>query len=130
MSEVADNINKLIGELGPKYLYKAMANACALVRNEAVNTCPKDTGNLRRSIDFEVSNDGLEGVIFSNAEYAPYVEVGTGIYATKGGGRQTPWRVEGHKGWFTTKGMKAQPFLEPAVMSKRSDIENCFEGLL
>lgn len=91
--------------------------------------CPSDTGNLRRSIDFEVEDDGREGVVFSNVEYAPYVEVGTGIHSSKGNGRKTPWRYEGSHGWVTTSGNEPQPFLEPAAREKQSDITKKFEGL-
>jgi hypothetical protein len=67
-----------------------MVKACGIVRNDAVEMAPHKTGELRRSIDFDVERDGTEGVIFSNLRYAPYVEVGTGVYAKKGG-RDTPW---------------------------------------
>jgi len=48
-----------------------MENACALVRNDAVANAPVDTGELKRSIEFQVADDGTEGVIYSNLEYAP-----------------------------------------------------------
>jgi HK97 gp10 family phage protein len=87
-NEVSQNLEKLAANLS-SMLEKAMTNACAVVRNDAVKNAPHSTGALQRSIDFEVSKDGTEGVIFSNLDYAPYVEVGTGIYATKGQGRDT-----------------------------------------
>ena len=89
-NEVSENLRKLARNLGPQYLEPAMSKACAIVRNEAIKKAPHKTGNLQRSIDFKVADGGTEGVIFSNARYAPYVEVGTGIYSTKGGGRDTP----------------------------------------
>lgn len=129
-NEVSANLGKFINDLDPVYMSSAMANACSLIQGKAKTKAPKDTGNLRRSIDFQVGADGTEGVIFSNAEYAPYVEVGTGIYSTRGGGRQTPWSYEGSHGWVTTRGNKPQPFLEPAANESRSDVINCFEGLI
>lgn len=89
-NEITNNVNKLVTEFNEKYLAKAMAEACAIVRNDAIKNAPHKTGELQRSIEFEVSEDGTEGIIYSNLEYAPYVEVGTGIYATKGQGRDTP----------------------------------------
>ena len=89
-NEVSINLNKLAKEFNDKYLVKAMGNACAVVRNDAIKNAPQGTGALKRSIEFEVSDDGTEGVIYSNLLYAPYVEVGTGIYATKGQGRDKP----------------------------------------
>lgn len=126
-NEVSKNLGKFIDELDPVYVKKAMSNACAKVQTNARQICPKDTGTLRRSIDFEVSEDGKDGVIFSNLEYAPYVEKGTGIYAA--GGRQEPWRYEGSHGWVTTKGSKPQAFLEPAALKSKAEIEACFRGL-
>jgi HK97 gp10 family phage protein len=130
MGQVSNNIEQFLKDLDRKYLYEGMTKACALVQTDARKRCPKDTGNLRRSIDFEVEEDGSEGVIYSNAEYAPYVEIGTGIYSSKGNGRKTPWKYRGSKGWVTTKGNKPQPFLEPAAQSNRSDIQDCFKGLI
>lgn len=127
--EVSQNLSEFINKDFPNYLKQAMAQACAEVQGAARQKAPSDTGNLRRSIDFEVEDDGREGVIFSNAEYAPYVEVGTGIYSSKGNGRKTPWRYEGSHGWVTTSGNEPQPFLEPAAMEKQSDIAKKFEGL-
>lgn len=88
-NEVSANLERLSRELGSQYLYPAMTKACAIVRNEAITKAPQKTGALKRSIDFKVESDGTEGVIFSNVRYAPYVEVGTGRYAKKGG-RDTP----------------------------------------
>ena len=89
-NEISNNIDNLLFQLGPRYLRPAMNKACAVVRNDARGNAPQKTGTLKRSIDFEVEEDGSEGVIYANTEYAPYVEVGTGIYATRGGGRKTP----------------------------------------
>lgn len=127
--EVSQNLSEFIHKDLPNYLKQAMAEACAEVQGAAREKCPSDTGNLRRSIDFEVEDDGREGVVFSNVEYAPYVEVGTGIHSSKGNGRETPWRYEGRDGWVTTSGNEPQPFLEPAAQEKQSDITKKFEGL-
>lgn len=129
-NEVSANLDKLVKELDSEYIAKGMANACAIVRNDAVNKAPHNTGDLQRSIDFKVSDEGTEGVIYTDLEYAPYVEVGTGIYATKGGGRDTPWSYPTKDGWVTTKGQRAQPFMEPALQENTSKIIECFEGLL
>ena len=88
-NEITVNAQKFIKEFDGM-LAKAMTEACAIVRNDAIKNAPHKTGELQRSIEFEVSEDGTEGIIYSNLEYAPYVEVGTGIYATKGQGRDTP----------------------------------------
>lgn len=127
MGDVSSNLHSFAKKDLDKYLERALAKACAVVQRTAREKAPSDTGNLRRSIDFDV--EGNEGVVFSNAEYAPYVEVGTGIHSTKGNGRKTPWVYEGSHGWVTTSGNKPQPFLEPAAMENQSEIAKQFEGL-
>ena len=127
-NEVSRNLDSICNNLDTN-LEKALANACASIMNNARQKAPSATGNLRRSIDFVV--EGSEGVVYSNAEYAPYVEYGTGIYATKGNGRKKPWRYENSKGeWVTTRGSRAQPFFEPAVNESRSDIMNAFQDVI
>lgn len=128
-NEVSQNLSEFIKSDLSKYLTDAMAEACSIIQGAARSKAPSDTGNLRRSIDFEVSDDGTEGCVFSNAEYAPYVEIGTGIYSSKGSGRKTPWRYEGRDGWVTTRGNEPQPFLEPAALENQSEISKAFEGL-
>lgn len=128
-NEVSENLRDFIKSDLSKYLTDAMAEACSIIQGAARSKAPSDTGNLRRSIDFEVSDDGTEGCVFSNAEYAPYVEIGTGIYSSKGSGRKTPWRYEGRDGWVTTRGNEPQPFLEPAALENQSEISKAFEGL-
>lgn len=129
-NEISMNLDLLVAELEPKYLRPAMEKACVIVRNDAVQNAPSDTGELRRSIDFQVADDGAEGVIYSNVEYAPYVEFGTGIYASRGGGRQTPWTYRAKDGnFYTTSGMAAQPFLEPALEQNTSAIAGCFANM-
>ena len=52
----------------------------------------------------------------TNVTYAPYVELGTGIYAEEGNGRKTPWVYQDDEGrWHRTSGMHAQPYLRPAI---------------
>ena len=80
----------------------------------AKNLCPVDTGNLRNSITHTVDEEEPAAYIGSNAEYAAYVELGTGKYVS--GGRPTPWVYQDEKGnWHRTNGQKAQPYLKPAV---------------
>ena len=75
-NEVGRNLERLSKSLNSKYLKPAMAKACGIVRNDAIKGAPQKTGNLKRSIDFEVAEDGTEGVIYSNVAYAPYVACG------------------------------------------------------
>lgn len=73
-------------------------------------------GNLKQSITFQEDVGEQEVTIGSVAEYATYVEMGTGIYYP--GGRPTPWSYQGKDGkWHRTRGMEAKPYLKPGVES-------------
>lgn len=129
MGEVSGNLESFVSEGLPNYLYQAMVAACSQVQETAVTKAPKDTGNLARSIDFDVSEDGREGVVYSNAEYAPYVEIGTGVHSSKGTGRKDKWSYKGKYGWVTTDGNEPQPFMQPALDENKTCIIERFEGL-
>lgn len=127
-SEVSSNIGKFKKDLSDRYIPQALRQACTLVQESAIRNCPKgDTGHLAQSIDFTIEDD--EGCIYTNVEYAPYVEIGTGIYSSKGTGRKTPWVYKGKDGWVTTVGTKPQPFMEPALNENKDRIAQCFGGL-
>lgn len=110
-----------------------LEKACLMIEAEAKVNCPVDDGQLRQSIESEIkeTNNGLIGYVGTNVEYAPYVEFGTGIYAVKGDGRQTPWVYPTADGSFVyTQGNQPQPFLQPAVDSTQGDIIAMFEGVI
>lgn len=80
----------------------------------AVDLCPADTGDLRNSITHQVKSGEKVVYIGSNKKYAPYVELGTGMYYPSG--RKEPWAYKDAKGeWHFTHGQKAQPYLKPAI---------------
>ncbi len=68
----------------------------------------------------------------ARTKYAKYIEKGTGIFATGGQGRKTPWVYKTNKGFFlTTRGARARPFLRPALNRKsKPSIRNINRGLL
>ena len=70
-------------------------------------------------------------VVFCSAPYAKYIEFGTGIYATNGDGRKTPWVYTSNTGvrmW--TQGMRARPFMYPAVFQNKDKIKEIIENHL
>lgn len=71
-----------------KYIKSALTKCALIVEAEAKLKCPVDTGELRQSITHNVYDDYAE--VGTNYEYAPYVEFGTGLFAAKNDGRQTP----------------------------------------
>jgi len=68
----------------------AMKQAALLVTRTARELAPVDTGRLRASIlpDVAVKGNEVVGVVGSNVEYAPYMELGTGVFGK--GGRHWP----------------------------------------
>ena len=92
----------------------------------AKDLCPVDTGALRNSITHKVVDSEPAVYIGTNMEHGPYVELGTGRYATTGGG--TPkerWVYMGDDGKFHVGvPMKPQPYLKPAVADHAGTYRN------
>ena len=109
----------------------------AFVDGEAVSRAPVGTyeggktgGNLRSSIRHIVDKGKKTVRIGTPVEYAIYVEKGTGIYAEKGDGRKTPWLYVDDMGiGHFTRGMKPQPFLQPAVDENISKIKSIIKAV-
>lgn len=131
--EGLDNVLDAISEMADgDELKKALGKACALVEGEAKKKAPKDIGDLRRSIESRVEDNGgdLVGVVSTPLEYAPYVEFGTGLFAEDGNGRKdVPWCYEDDKGeWHSTRGQKPQPYLRPALHENKDNILRILKG--
>ena len=102
-------------------LKKSLETAALLVERSAKEKAPKDTGALRRSIRSKV--EGLEGIIYTPLEYAPYIEYGTGLFAEGNGRKDVPWNYQDDKGnWHSTSGLKPQPFMRPSLDENREKI--------
>ena len=91
-----------------------------------------DSGHLKRSLTIEFSDNGLTGRVYTDVEYGIYVEYGTGIYATGGRGRKTPWVYYNAKlGRFVqTKGMSPRPFMRPSFYEQRPKFKKDMGRLL
>lgn len=96
-----ENLEKFLEKGLPEALIKGMQKACVIVQDEGKVLCPVDTGRLRASIDHEVTEESGKVVGY----------VGSNI-------EYAPY-VEAKKG-----------FLEQAVNASRSDILDCFKGLI
>ena len=59
---------------------KALERGAKKIQKDAKYLAPVDKGHLRNSIKTKskVTPDGAEAQVFTNCEYAPYVEFGTG----------------------------------------------------
>lgn len=85
-------------------------------------------GRLRNSMTYRVTNitHGRTITVGTNVEYGRYVELGTGIYASNGNGRKSPWvwidkNGKGH--W--TRGIKPVHMIKRGIedhMSEYKDI--------
>lgn len=88
-----------------------------------------DTGRLRNSVAHAVREH--DAYIGSNVEYAPYHELGTGIYASQAGGRQTPWTYRDAKGNFhKTRGLYPIHFLKKAASEHSEEYKAIIEKIL
>ena len=109
---------------------RALGKCGLTAEGYAKKLCPVDTGNLRNSITHKLDDGEPTVYIGSNAEYAAYIELGTGVYAETGG-RQTPWAYKDAKGnWHMTHGQRAQPYLKPAVADHAQTYQNIIEDEL
>ena len=111
-------------------LRKNLETAALLVERSAKQKAPKDTGALRRSISSKV--EGLEGIVYTPLEYAPYIEYGTGLFAEGNGRKDVPWNYQDDKGnWHSTSGLKPHPFMRPSLDENREKIVDILkEGVM
>lgn len=118
LEELLKDIEKIADE---DKVREALGRSCALVEASAKTKAPKGTGELRRSITSKV--EGLEGIVFTPLEYAPYVEYGTGLFAENGGRTDVPWTYKDDEGnWHKTSGMNPHPYMRPALEENREKI--------
>lgn len=113
----------------------AMRRAAAAMTKDMRARVPVDTGDLKNSIRYAISKRTGEIIVRihanargeNGAKYAEFVEFGTGIYNQHGDGRQTPWvvtaTVHGQVRTWTTRGMKAHPFIRPAFAAHKGELQ-------
>lgn len=136
-----DNVLDMLDNLNSAKLMKAarkgLQDGLQDIRSEAQMLCPVDTGQLRNSIKTRTFNkDGdLIGEVYTAAEYARYVELGTGPKGEanhKGIDPDIAAKVVySPEGWYFgtkdgepayTEGMPARPFLYPAFKSQQGKV--------
>lgn len=64
---------------------KGLERGAKKIQKNAKYLAPVDTGHLRNSIKTksQTTQDGAEAQVFTNLEYAPYIEFGTGQRGTE-----------------------------------------------
>lgn len=125
ISRIIQNLNLAEEEL-TEAVKQAVAQGCLMIEADAKRLAPKDTGELQQSIHHKVMvEDGeVVGEVGTNLHYAPYVELGTGIHASNGKGRQTAWsyvNAKGEKVW--TRGSKPKPFMYPSLKANQRRVK-------
>ena len=117
-----------LGVNSEEVLYKSLQKQGELVKGQAKELCPKDTGDLKKSI--RKSTKRYKGKIvarvYTNSDHAAYVEFGTG---KRGEASNTNSNVEVtyKQDW---SGMEAQPYLYPALKNNEDRVmKNIKENL-
>ena len=121
--EGLDKLLRKLDELGQHdAVQHGLETAAIRVETAAKEKCPVDDGLLRANITHRVMFN--IAVIGANTEYAPYVELGTGLFAVnRDGKKDVPWVYQDAKGdWHTTSGQHPQPFLYPALTENTNKI--------
>ena len=157
MSEIVfDGLNSVLGRIesigDEEKVKRALKEACARVERDAKINASKfrGDGTLSGSISSEVN--GLVGKVYTNLEYAPYVEYGTGLYRevnpqagywvyVKDGATNNGTKAESSKRYTLeeakkivaimkskgldatyTQGREATPYLRPALYKNKQKI--------
>lgn len=100
---------------------KGLERGAKKIQKNAKLLAPVDTGHLRNSIktNSKTTEDGAEAQVFTNLEYAPYVEFGTGQRGRESN-IERPDGVSYNSEW---KGQFAQPYLTPAYLHAKNTEE-------
>lgn len=97
---------------------KALERGAKKIQKNAKYLAPVDTGYLRNMIKTksEETQIGAEAQVYTNVDYAPYVEFGTGQRGTESN-IDRPDGVTYKADW---KGQSAQPFMTPAYLHAKN----------
>ena len=97
---------------------KALERGAKKIQKNAKYLAPVDKGYLRNMIKTksEETQIGAEAQVYTNVDYAPYVEFGTGQRGTESN-IDRPDGVTYKADW---KGQSAQPFMTPAYLHAKN----------
>ncbi|MBS4034398.1 MAG: HK97 gp10 family phage protein [Ignavibacterium sp.] len=132
----ADKISKLVKQ----YYSDKMEVACELLETDMKEKTsgaqgPElkavDLGNYLNSFTHKVieGDDEVVGLVANSADYAPYIEFGTGELAESGDGRKGGWYYKDPEGnWHFTLGMRPRPIMRAALIEKKQEILELFRN--
>lgn len=118
-------LEKIDSMYNPDSMQQCAEDIASMMKETAVMLVPVDTGALKASLNTSITSDeeGLTVSLGTNLHYAPYVEYGTGMRGQETGkiygGRESTaeYSVE-------INGIKAQPYLRPALYDNENRIRN------
>lgn len=140
LDSLLKKLNKLGGNV-EEVLYKSMQKQGELVKGNAKELCPVDTGDLRQSIKRQTKRykGKIVSKIYTNSEYSAYVEFGSGKVGERTNTntkvnvsyKQDKWLVNiPDVGLRWIEGQPAQPYLYPALKNNEEKIiENVKEDV-
>lgn len=140
LDSLLKKLSKLSGNV-EEVLYESMQKQGELVKGDAKDLCPVDTGDLRNSIKRETKRykGKIVARIYTNSDHAAYVEFGTGRVGERTNKntkvnvsyKQDKWlaNIPG-VGPRWIEGQPAQPYLYPALKNNEERvIENIKEDV-
>lgn len=85
LEQTKRKLEQVAEDIHGKEMVDTFKEVTAIVTRSAKINAPVDRGQLRSSITPEVYSRGMQlvGVVGSNKHYAPYMELGTGVFAGK-----------------------------------------------
>ena len=109
-------LQNLLKNIGTAPIERTIKKVTVEVQGQAKALAPADTGTLRNSIKMNYDSNKKEGRVYTNNEYATYVEFGTGIRGN-GSYPDSNKNLTYNQNW---KGQVAQPYMYPALQHGKS----------
>lgn len=109
-------LQNLLKNVGTAPIERTIKKVTVEVQGQAKALAPADTGTLRNSIRMNYDSNKKEGKVYTNNEYATYVEFGTGIRGN-GSYPDSNKNLTYNQNW---KGQVAQPYMYPALQHGKS----------
>ena len=109
-------LQNLLKNVGTAPIERTIKKITVEVQGQAKGLAPVDTGTLRNSIRTNYDSNKKEGKVYTNNEYATYVEFGTGIRGN-GSYPDSNKNLTYNQNW---KGQVAQPYMYPALQHGKS----------
>lgn len=125
--QITDNSGEILREMEHKQ--QAILEAWGITgEGYGKKNCQVDTGRARNSITHAVRGNVV--YIGSNLSYFPWLELGTGIYASDGKGRKSPWGYYDRNGkYHITRGMKPSHTIKKAASEHNEEYKRIAENI-